>query len=345
MSPIQFDRYPLLSRSEHARAWLSIQANLQLAPNTIDAYARGVEDFLSFSVSGSFDPDSATKEHIALWINDLSERPHPRPTGEVVIGKRAGLSKSTIHQRVTAVRLYQDYLVEEGLRHRNPVSRGVRGDGIGKAKRSLVKRYQKLPWIPNEEQWQALMDVINTLSLRNRLMFALAYDCAMRREELCLSRVEDFDEAHYTLRIRAETTKSKTERVVIYSANTAALLSLYKMTSRSWSSTSGPLFLSESRRNNGSPISYWTWSKVMKEVGELSGLRELTTHTLRHLRLTDLARDGWDLKDIAEFAGHRSLETTRLYIHLSGRDLKEKLRRGMASIHAWREATLQRLSA
>jgi site-specific recombinase XerD len=304
-----------------------------------------MEDFLSFSGRACFEPDSATKEHIALWIKDLSERPHPRPTGEVVIGERAGLSNSTIHQRVTAVRLYQDYLVEEGLRERNPVSRGVRRGGRGKGKRGLVGRYQKLPWIPNETQWQALLNVINTLTLRNRLMFALSYDCAVRREELCLVRVEDFDETHYTLRIRAETTKSKTERVVIYSANTAALLSLYIARSRPWSSRIGLLFLSESRRNYGTPISYWTWSKVMKAVAELSGLSKLTTHTLRHLRLTDLARDGWDLREIAEFAGHRNLETTRLYIHLSGRDLKTKLTRGMESIHAWRESTLKRLSA
>lgn len=46
-----------------------------------------------------------------------------------------------------------------------------------------------------------------------------------------------------------------------------------------------------------------------------------STHTLRHLRLTDLARAGLDLKEIALFAGHRSTGSTMAYIHLSGRDL------------------------
>jgi integrase len=55
--------------------------------------------------------------------------------------------------------------------------------------------------------------------------------------------------------------------------------------------------------------------------------------------LTDLARAGWDLHEIAQFAGHRHPETTLQYIHLSGRDLREKLERGMAAIHAWRTAT------
>jgi hypothetical protein len=45
---------------------------------------------------------------------------------------------------------------------------------------------------------------------------------------------------------------------------------------------------------------------------------------------------GWELHAIATFAGHRSTESTISYIHLSGRDLAEKLNRGMAQIHAWR---------
>jgi integrase/recombinase XerD len=44
--------------------------------------------------------------------------------------------------------------------------------------------------------------------------------------------------------------------------------------------------------------------------------------------------------EIAIFAGHRSIESTLLYIHLSGRDLAAKLARGMASIHDWRVRTI-----
>ena len=62
----------------------------------------------------------------------------------------------------------------------------------------------------------------------------------------------------------------------------------------------------------------------------------MTPHTLRHLCLTDLARANWDIHEIAAFAGHRSVQTTTLYIHLSGRDLVEKLARGMKEIHARR---------
>ncbi|MFD7011120.1 tyrosine-type recombinase/integrase [Rhodococcus jostii] len=58
----------------------------------------------------------------------------------------------------------------------------------------------------------------------------------------------------------------------------------------------------------------------------------VSTHTTRHLCLTDLARTGWELHAIATFAGHRSTETTLTYIHLSGRELADKLARGMDHI-------------
>jgi hypothetical protein len=56
--------------------------------------------------------------------------------------------------------------------------------------------------------------------------------------------------------------------------------------------------------------------------------------------LTDLARANWDIHEIATFAGHRSVQTTTVYVHLSGRDLANKLARGMAEIHAGRVAAM-----
>jgi integrase len=170
--------------------------------------------------------------------------------------------------------------------------------------------------------------------IRNRCIIGLAYDAALRREELCLLRSDYLDPAHRTLRIRAETTKGRRERVVPYSTETGALLKAYLVHRRTLSGERGPLFLSESRRNRAVPITPWTWSKVVRGLADRAGLPRFSTHTFRHLRLTDLARAGWELHEIARFAGHRNPETTQQYIHLSGRDLDRKLARGMDQIHA-----------
>lgn len=125
-----------------------------------------------------------------------------------------------------------------------------------------------------------------------------------------------------------------------YSASTGVLLGEYLHHRATFSRARGPLFLSESRRNHSEPLTLWTWSKVVRRVALAAQVPGFSTHTTRHLCLTDLARMGWELHEIATFAGHRSTESTLQYIHLSGRELSEKLNSSMAQIHAWRVKTL-----
>jgi integrase/recombinase XerD len=220
--------------------------------------------------------------------------------------------------------------VEEGVRERNPVRHGTLGIG------GLVPRYRKLPWIPNDEQWQAILEAARQEPVRNRAMLAMSYDCALRREEICNLETGDIDPAHRMIRIRAENTKGRRERVVPFSEQTSELYAGYLGHRRQISRDRGKLFLSESRRNSGRPLTIWTWSKWIAKLADRSGVKQLTTHTPRHLCLTDLARTNWDIHEIATFAGHRSIQTTLLYIHLSGRELAAKLARGMAEIHDYR---------
>lgn len=343
MSTICWDHFPLAASDSHARAWLSLQALLGLAPNTIYAYGHALEDFLAFCANHSFAPPSATKAHIAAYVRDLSERPNARASAAQALASSAGLANATLQQRITAVRLFFDFLLEERIRDDNPVGRGryTPGKAFGGTRdRALIPHYHKLPWIPNDDEWSALLHAAKTEPLRNRLMFAFSYDAALRREELCALTTADINPGQRLLTIRAETTKNRSARVVPYSQTTSALFGAYLQARRAVSRSRGPVFLSESHRNRAQPISIWTWSKVVAALGERAGVAQFTTHTLRHLCLTDLARAGWDLHEIATFAGHRSTDTTLHYIHLSGRDLAHKLERGMASIHAWRVAML-----
>jgi len=205
---------------------------------------------------------------------------------------------------------------------------------------SLVARWQELPWIPTDEQWHAFLAVARRAPVRTRCMAALAYDAGLRREELCGLRSDDLDPAHRLVRVRAETAKGSRQRTVPYSAATGALLAAYLAHRRTISRARDPLFLSESPRNYGQPITLWTWSKVVRSLALTADLPRFSTHTFRHLCLTDLARSGWEVHQIAQFAGHRNPQTTLLYIHLSGHDLAAQFTRGMSHIHAWRMQTV-----
>ena len=283
-------------------------------------------------------PFEAGRAHVAVFVRELTSRPGRRGANVVSLDSGAGLSDATIQQRLVPVRLFYDFLIEEGLRESSPVGRGkyTPGRWFGGHQRGLVPGLTKLPWIPSERQWPDVLDVACHEPIRNRVMLALAYDAALRREELCSLRTDDLDPAHRTLRVRAETTKNRLERLVPYSAATGVLLSGYLVHRARISRARGPLFLSESRRNHAQPLSLWTWSKVVRKVALEAGVPQFSTHTTRHLCLTDLARMGWELHAIATFAGHRSTESTLACIHLSGRDLADKLASGMEHIHAWR---------
>ncbi len=341
MGTLQLERYPLITEFPTACSWITFLSNLQRSPDTIDAYARDLQDYLSFCRQHQIDVEKVGKKHIALYIRDMAERPRQRKGNKLTLD--FGLANSTIQRHLTAIRSFYDYLVEEGQCSRNPVQRGryTPGNIFGGAReRGLLRRYTKLPWIPDETEWRAILEAAAVEPLRNRVMFALAYDGALRREELCSLATTDIEPGKQLIHLRAETTKNHRDRTVFYSDLTAQLYAAYLAERRILSRERGLLFLSGSRRNHSQPISKWTWSKVVSQIADRADVSEFTTHTLRHLRLTDLARAGWELREIADFAGHRSVETTRLYIEISGREIAEKVAASMKSLALWRTGLL-----
>ena len=335
------EKWPVFVRHELAAEWLQVWTDLGRAPRTIDAYARGLAGFLEVCEREGIDPLTANRAQVVVFVRDLTSRPSRRGANVVALDSGVGLANATLQQRLVPVRLFFDYLVEEGIRVSNPVGRGRYTSGGGFGGRSgLVPRMVKLPWIPAEAEWLRMLEVFRGEPVRNRVMLALAYDAALRREEVCSLRTDDVDPAHRMLRVRAETTKTRRERMVPYSAPTGALLAQYLRHRAELSRERGPLFLSESHRNFAEPLTMWTWSKVVRRIAVAAGVERFSTHTTRHLCLTDLARMGWEIHAIATFAGHRSTDSTMRYIHLSGRELSARLESSMAQLHAWRVNTL-----
>jgi hypothetical protein len=62
MSEIRWELFPVLATLPQARAWLALQAALELAPNTVAAYGRALEDYLSFCGRNSVEVNRATRE-------------------------------------------------------------------------------------------------------------------------------------------------------------------------------------------------------------------------------------------------------------------------------------------
>jgi integrase/recombinase XerD len=288
----------------HAREWLKFQAARGLAANTLEAYGRDLGRYLGFLETENIPFHSVIRPTIGAYIRSITQLEVPRVSRKGMEA-RSTLANATLQQHLTVVRLFHDFLVEERVCTRNPLRPLISGRG-------LIQRHHRLPWIPSEEEWQNILQVCKQEPLRNRVMLAMSYDAALRREEVCSLEVADIDPAHRLLRIRLDVTKNRRERVVPYSLATSELFSRYLQVRRELSRERGPLFLSESCRNYGKPISIWTWSMTIARVAERCNLPRFTPHTLRHLCLTDLARADWDIHEIATFAGHCSLLSGKL---------------------------------
>src|SRR5438876_6419947 len=92
-------RWPMLTRCSEALEWLRVQADLGLAARTVEAYARGLADYLSVCVREGIDPLSAGRADVARYVRDLTCRPHPRGATVVSMDSGVGLANATLQQR------------------------------------------------------------------------------------------------------------------------------------------------------------------------------------------------------------------------------------------------------
>ena len=94
------------------------------------------------------------------YVRDLRERPGRHGANVVALDSGAGLSNATLQLRVTVVRLFYDFLVEERVRDRNPVgARLPRQRTVAPAGVGWSRGWIRLPWIPTDAQWRAVLEV------------------------------------------------------------------------------------------------------------------------------------------------------------------------------------------
>ena len=186
--------------------------------------------------------------------------------------------------------------------------------------------------IPADDVWaQIVTHLVRHESLRNQVMVLLAYDGALRRQELLGLRRDDIDLADGLVTVRPEFSKTGRQRTVTFSAATAVLLTRYVNQDRAHVLTAfggaveGPLFLSESQRNPGAPLAIGAFNDVVTRIRWVVGIPQFTPHTLRHLRLTVLQRCNVPLTDIALYAGHASVASTQIYLHMTPVSLARRL--------------------
>ena len=77
--------------------------------------------------------------------------------------------------------------------------------------------------------------------------------------------------------------------------------------------------------NHGLPITRNGFNYLLNGILKEKGInKKITPHTLRHSFATHMLDNGADLKTIQELLGHSDIVTTRIYTHVSNKELHNK---------------------
>ncbi len=160
-------------------------------------------------------------------------------------------------------------------------------------------------------------------SVRDRAMCETLYEGAFRPHEFLGLRKSDvaFDEFGAIVYIRKGKTGPRRVRVVNAAPLLANLVENHPMADRD-----APLWVEASHGVHGTQLKYIGLAKVIKRWITEAGIeKNVTAYIFRHTRLTHLAKFLMEA-ELCIFAGWRiGSKMPRMYIHLSGRDVDEKL--------------------
>jgi integrase/recombinase XerD len=150
-------------------------------------------------------------------------------------------------------------------------------------------------------------------STRNRTMVLMSFYSGMRVGEIASLRVCDVQNEDGTLkneiRLSAAQTKGNVGRVVFVNEKLRTELASY-LKSFKPKSTSQPLFYTEKSdgftANTLTQWFFWLYRKA--------GISSASSHSGRRTFITNLANKGVGVRVLASLAGHKSINTTMVYI-------------------------------
>lgn len=305
------------------------------AVNTWLATAYDLKVF--FEVVGK-DPAAVTPADVFAF---LAQQRTPRHENVVRFADgEAGLSARTIARRLSSIAGLFDYLIVRGDAgvERNPVPRGLAGRRPGQRGRGgvrLVRRPKTLPRVLAPVEVDALLGALRTQ--RDRAIVLAMLLAGLRRCEVLGLRLEDINPGEQRLFVCSG--KGGRERIVPVSGRFFEALGQYLQTERPPEALTGACFVVLKGPRRGLPLSAAGLDEVIDGVRARSGLARMTCHMLRHTCLTRLREQGMSLEALQAQAGHASIESTRIYLHLANDWLQGEYMRAADAIDAQADPT------
>jgi integrase/recombinase XerD len=244
-----------------------------------------------------------------------------------------GVSARTLRRRLSSVSGLYGFLLARGDVTANPVPRGLPtrrerqrpGQGV-----PLVRVPRTLPQILSPAEVDALTAALRTH--RDRAMVAAMVLGGLRRCEVLGLRLGDLRFAGRRLFIAEG--KGGHQRLIPVSARFFTEVSAYLDAERPADPGTDRVFVVLKGQGRGLPLSAAGLDEILGGARGRAGLAHATCHQLRHTCLTQLRKAGMSLEAVQAQAGHASIESTRIYLHLGDDWLASQYRKAAEAIDA-----------
>ena len=238
------------------------------------------------------------------YVIALMEQNHRWPQHPYSPPKAGSLSKFTVHGHVRAIRALTNWATLNGYLQEDPFAR-----------LPVPKLPKKLIEILSEEEIERLFKAADSLEergVRVRTILMVLLDTAIRAEELCGLKMDAVDLDQGTIKVFG---KGQKERII--PLGQATLQELHNYIHYHRPEPANPnikeVFLSEDRM----PLTYSALASIITRIKKRAKIPRLHLHLLRHTSLTMMVERETPAFVVQQMAGHTSIKTTELYVHLA----------------------------
>ena len=205
-----------------------------------------------------------------------------------------GLSAATYNVNLAAVRFF--YLI-------------CFDRSISKVLLPNSKLRKRFPKIVTKELFLKIIN--NEDNLEHKCWLLLSFCCGLRISEVATIKIEDIYSKEHKLRVLG---KGNKERFTILPDIVIRFLRLFYQKKR-YTHKKGYLFIGQNINNHICERTIGNYFSSLKKEYNLPP--EITEHSLRHSFATYFLMNGGDLLVLKSMMGHKSLNSTSIYVHLS----------------------------
>jgi integrase/recombinase XerC len=283
----------------HKESFLKyLEIEKRYSPHTVRSYSNDLDGFILFLSAQGLDgnAEAVTTNEIRSWIMSMLDN---------------GYSPSSVHRKITCLRVFFRYLRKEGVLGRDPLEKVV-----------LPRKKKTLPVFIPEKELDKLLDEgyfdEGFSGLRNRTIIEMLYITGIRRAELIGLKDEDIDLEQGSIKVTGKRNKQRIIPIVIPYIN--RLKEYKKSRDEGGISQSGWFFVTD--RGN-KLYEKFVYNLVNNYLSMVTTVEKKSPHVLRHSFATHMLNRGADLNSIKELLGHASLSATQVYTHNTFEKLKK----------------------